>query len=106
MQLPALQAAAEAAAEMLASISIKNNTASTSPNTLSSAWLSLDKQNQVSQLVSNLGGQAVWRQLDASHLSTLTLPLIVLQSAEFAKENQAVSAAHRRQAVVSTGLRR
>lgn len=91
MQLPALQAAAEAAAEMLASISSKNNTASTSPNTLSSAWLSLDKQNQVSQLVSNLGGQAVWRQLDASHLSTLTLPLIVLQSAEFAKENQAVS---------------
>lgn len=65
-----LQSAAEAAADLLANI--KNESAN------NPAWLTQIQQNKTNQLVADLGAQAVWRQLDASHLPTLAMPVVLV----------------------------
>lgn len=48
----------------------------------STTWLTIDQQNITSQLVADLGAEAIWRQLDADQLPTLNLPLVLVTSPE------------------------
>ena len=65
-----LQLVAEAAAKLLANIKLNSKN--------DAAWLTSTEQNQVSQLIADLGAEGAWRQLDANHLPTFALPMLLV----------------------------